>query len=105
MENPPGSPVKLAAVLALVLSSLACAGSSSSPGRPTLSNGRCTCDSGALCLVAAGAPVQSAVCAPPATAGLGCASFTNASRSCWGSPTAGLCLCSGDASQLATAAK
>ena len=92
-------------MLAVVVSSFACANKPGAPEKPEFANGRCSCEGGALCLQAAGAPVSATVCAPAATAGLGCAAFTNASRSCWGSPKmAGLCLCSGDlATKLAAA--
>jgi hypothetical protein len=85
-------------VKVLLVAALLCAAACTKPSSsPQIANGRCSCDNGALCLSRNGAPPSQIVCAPEATAGLGCASFTNAARRCWGSPDlSGLCLCTGD---------
>ena len=90
--------LKRLAIVIFVAASFACA-----DPKPEFGNGRCTCGNSGICLQMSGEPQASATCAK--TGGVvACAALSNANRSCWGSPsTAGLCLCRGLRTNLATA--
>jgi hypothetical protein len=102
---------RLLLVCALSLGTLLSAGCASSgnaaqgDSNAVVLGGRCRCEGGALCVQYVSQTGGSPGAMSCATARAGCASLSTATRTCWGSPKAvGLCLCSGQETQIAAAA-